>query len=335
MKHDDDMTLDLSIVVPVFNEEQNVPLLVAQVAKEMRAQPHSWELVVVDDGSRDGTAAGLAALVGDYPELRPLYLRRNYGQSAAMQAGFDHARGNVLVTMDGDLQNDPKDIAKLLAEMEATGADVVSGWRRQRQDAALKTNLPSRIANWLLPRVTGVTLHDSGCSLKAYTREVLADVRIYGEMHRFIPALVAQTGAKIVEVEVTHHARQFGVSKYGLDKSIRVALDMLQLYFFRRFLHRPLHAFGYVGLISLVPGVLLGMYLTLLKLSGDDIGGRPLLLLSVLLIVMGVQLLAMGVLGELLVRIYHEPGGRRQYTLKNGPKVDTKAGPQRARHTKA
>jgi hypothetical protein len=146
---------------------------------------------------------------------------------------------------------------------------------------------------------------------------------------------VAQTGAKIVEVEVTHHARQFGVSKYGLDKSIRVALDMLQLYFFRRFLHRPLHAFGYVGLISLVPGVLLGMYLTLLKLSGDDIGGRPLLLLSVLLIVMGVQLLAMGVLGELLVRIYHEPGGRRQYTLKNGPKVDTKAGPQRARHAKA
>ena len=309
----------VSLVVPLFNEEDNVTRLVPQVASVMRGLGQPWELVLVDDGSRDATAKHMAELAKEYPEVRPVYLRRNYGQSAAMQAGFDHAQGTVIVTMDGDLQNDPADVPKLLRTMDDTGADVVSGWRKHRQDAKLKTNLPSRVANWLLPRVTGVRLHDSGCSLKAYTREVLEDVKIYGEMHRFIPALAAMGGAKIVEVEVAHHPRRFGQSKYGLDKAIRVALDMVQLYFFRRFLHRPLHAFGYLGLLSLVPGGLIASYLAVLKILGHDIGGRPLLLLSVLLILVGVQLLAMGVLGELLVRIYHEPAGRKHYTLRAGP----------------
>jgi glycosyltransferase involved in cell wall biosynthesis len=307
---------DLSIVVPFYNEEANVAPLVARLAAAMKPLDRRWELVAVDDGSRDATAANLAAAAAKHPEVRPVYFRRNFGQTAAMQAGFDFARGGIIVTMDGDLQNDPADIARLLAKMDESGADIVSGWRKHRQDNALLTNWPSRLANRLLPWVTGVALHDSGCSLKAYRAEVVKDLRIYGEMHRFIPAVAHQYGARVAEVVVSHHARTAGRSKYGIDKSVRVLLDMIQLYFFRRFVHRPLHAFGYLGLLCLVPGGLLAVYLTALKLAGESIGGRPLLMLSVMLILMGVQLIGMGVLGEMLVRIYHEPQGRKPYTLK-------------------
>ncbi len=317
--------LDVSIVVPLYNEEENVPLLVRRVADTMDATGLAWELVAVDDGSRDRTAEVLATLVPDYPKLKPVYFRRNYGQTAAMQAGFDHATGDVVVTIDGDLQNDPADIPLLLKKMKDTGADVVSGWRKNRKDNAVLTNFPSRIANMLLPKITGVKLHDSGCSLKAYKGEILEDLKIYGEMHRFIPAVAAQYGARIEEVVVSHHPRQFGKSKYGIDKAVRVALDMVQLYFFRRYLHRPLHAFGMVGLMSFVPGFLLGLYLTALKIFGADIGGRPLLLLSVMLMMLGIQLVAMGVLGELLVRIYHEPAGRKQYLLRKRPPAPAEA----------
>lgn len=312
--------VDISIVVPLYNEEDNVANLLARVAGVMRpyakANKVAWEIVAVDDGSRDKTSARMDALVKDYPELVAVHFRRNFGQTAATQAGFDHASGDVIVTIDGDLQNDPKDIPLLLAKMEETGADIVSGWRKERKDNAVLTNFPSRMANTLLPRITGVKLHDSGCALKAYRADVLKTVRIYGEMHRFIPAIAAMDGAKIEEVVVTHHAREFGKSKYGIDKSIRVMLDMLQLYFFRRFLRRPIHAFGYAGMASFGLGVLGGAYLTALKLSGDDIGGRPLLLLSVMLIILGVQLVGMGLLGEVLVRIYHEPEGRKPYAIR-------------------
>lgn len=312
--------VDISIVVPLYNEEDNVANLLARVAGVMRpyakANKVVWEIVAVDDGSRDKTSARMDALVKDYPELVAVHFRRNFGQTAATQAGFDHASGDVIVTIDGDLQNDPKDIPLLLAKMEETGADIVSGWRKERKDNAVLTNFPSRMANTLLPRITGVKLHDSGCALKAYRADVLKTVRIYGEMHRFIPAIAAMDGAKIEEVVVTHHAREFGKSKYGIDKSIRVMLDMLQLYFFRRFLRRPIHAFGYAGMLSFALGVLGGAYLTALKLSGDDIGGRPLLLLSVMLIILGVQLVGMGLLGEVLVRIYHEPEGRKPYAIR-------------------
>jgi len=272
--------------------------------------------VAVDDGSRDNTAAVLHGLMAEYPQLKVLSFRRNYGQTAAMQAGFDAAKhADVVVTMDGDLQNDPYDIPRMLETMKETGADMVCGWRKNRQDEAKRVWI-SKIANKILVKVTGVDIHDNGCSLKAYKGELLQDLKIYGEMHRFIPAVASQFGAKIVELPVNHAARQFGVSKYGFDRTIRVALDMVQLYFFRKFLHRPMHAFGYVGLMLLVPGFLMGAYLTLLKLFGAEIGGRPLLMLSVLLIVVGVQLLAAGVLGEMLTRIYHEPQGRKQYTLR-------------------
>lgn len=314
------MKTHLSIVIPLYNEQDNVANLVQRVADVMRPYCKSrkliWELVAVEDGSRDATAVRLAKLAKEYKELKPVYFRRNFGQAAAMQAGFDHAEGGIIITMDGDLQNDPADIPNLLAKMEETGADIVSGWRKNRKDNEVLTNFPSRMANKLLPKITGVNLHDSGCSLKAYRAEVLENVRLYGEMHRFIPALAAMDGAHIEEVVVGHAAREFGVSKYGVDKSIRVALDMVQLYFFRRFARRPIHAFGYVGLVSLMLGVMGGAYLTALKLSGDNIGGRPLLMLSVMLIILGVQLLGMGILGEMLVRVYHEPAGKRVYQVK-------------------
>lgn len=308
----------ISIVVPLYNEEESVGLLVEKIADAMRARNYTWELVAVNDGSRDGTEAALVKLEKKYPELKGVYLRRNYGQTAAMQAGFDTAKGEIIVTLDGDLQNDPKDIPALLDRMDETGADIVSGWRKERMDHALKNNLPSRIANRLLVKVTGLNLHDSGCSLKAYKADLLRELKIYGELHRFIPAVAMQYGAKVDEVVVTHHARQFGESKYGVDKTIRVALDIIQLYFFQRFLHRPMHFFGYAGLILMVPGSLMLTWLLLLKLVGEDIGGRPMLIGAVMLVLLGVQLLGMGVLGELLVRIYHEPQGRKQYLTRKG-----------------
>lgn len=310
------MQPQISIVVPLYNEEESVTQLVSRVAETMRATKFAWELVLVDDGSRDDTAQIVAGLEKNYPELQPVFFRRNYGQTAAMQAGFDHARGEIIVTMDGDLQNDPKDIPALLAKMDETGADIVSGWRKERMDNAVTSNFPSRMANKLLKRITGLKLHDSGCSLKAYKADLLKELKIYGELHRFIPAVAMQYGAKVEEVVVTHHARQFGESKYGVDKTIRVALDIIQLYFFQKFLHRPMHFFGYIGLVLMVPGGLLLTYLTILKLFGHDIGGRPLLIGAVMLVLLGVQLLGMGVLGELLIRIYHEPQGRKQYVTR-------------------
>ena len=319
------MSLDISIIVPIYNEEETLPHLLKSVADTMRKTKYSWEILCVDDGSKDTSAQVMADLTAEYPELKPLYQRRNYGQTAAMQAGFDNASGEVYITMDGDLQNDPSDIPMILDVMEKEGADIVSGWRRNRKDEGFRMFL-SRQANKLLCRITGVNLHDFGCSLKAYRAEVMENVRIYGELHRFIPAVVAQYGAKIVEVEVKHHARQFGVSKYGnIGRMFRVMLDLVLLRFMLKYMHRPLHAFGMTGMASLSLGGLLGAYLSVLKLFGADIGGRPLLILAVMLMIMGVQLIGMGILGDLLMRIHHEPQGRRQYVLrKNGPKAKVK-----------
>jgi glycosyltransferase involved in cell wall biosynthesis len=314
-------TIAVSIVVPLYNEEQNVPLLTEKLVEALRPlmakRGEAWEMILVDDGSRDGTAAELKKAAAKYPELVPLLFRRNYGQTAAMQAGFDHAKGQVIVTMDGDLQNDPADVPAMLETMQKSGADIVSGWRKNRKDHAIKSNLPSRIANRLITNLMGLELHDLGCSLKAYKKDLIDELRIYGELHRFIPAVATQYGVKIVEQEVSHHARQFGVSKYGIDKTIRVALDIIQLYFFQKFLHRPLHFFGYAGLMAMVPGLMMLAYMLALKLFGFDIGTRPMLLTGFMLVLLSVQLLGMGVLAELLVRIYHEPKGRKQYLLRS------------------
>ncbi|MCS6787414.1 MAG: glycosyltransferase family 2 protein [Thiobacillaceae bacterium] len=314
--------LDVSIVIPIYNEYDNLPDLVAQVEQAMRATGLSWELICVDDGSRDGSDRLLAELAAERPWLKPLYLNRNYGQSTAMQAGFDAARGATLITLDGDLQNDPADIPRLLKELQAyPDIDILSGWRKDRQDRTLTRKLPSRLANALISYITGVKLHDYGCSLKLYRREALEHVRLYGELHRFIPALAGQFGARVMELPVNHRPRTRGKSKYGLDRTVRVLLDLLWVKFLLRFLHRPMHAFGGTGAFMLFLGFVILAWLSFEKLVlGEHIGGRPLLLLGVMLMLMGVQFLGLGVIGELLTRIYHEPGGGKQYVLRPAPR---------------
>jgi len=318
----DSPALQVSIVIPVYNEEANLADLVARVGTAMLRSGRSFELICVDDGSRDGSAAALEALAASHSWLKPLYLIRNYGQSAALQAGFDAAQGEIIVTLDGDLQNEPDDVPELLQMLDQQPEiDVISGWRKDRQDRAMSRKLPSVLANKLISRVTGVELHDYGCALKVYRADVIRGLRLYGELHRFIPALAAEVGGKIVEVPVRHHARTRGQSKYGIDRTFRVLLDLLWIKFLMRFLHRPLQAFGGVGLAMGAVGFLILAWLTAEKLAlGRDIGGRPLLLLGVLLGLIGVQLVATGLIGELLTRIYHEPQGRPQYLLRRQPR---------------
>jgi len=310
--------IDVSVVIPVYNEAENLRELVERVGAALSPTGRSFELLLVDDGSSDGSRDMLRTLAQPRPWLHPLVLIRNYGQSTALQAGFDHAQGEYVVTLDGDLQNDPVEIPRLLELMEGSPEiDVVSGWRKQRQDRTWSRKLPSWIANRLISSVTGVRLHDYGCALKVYRRAILENVRLYGETHRFIAALAVEAGAHMVEVPVLHHARTRGQSKYGIDRVFRVLLDLLWIKFSMRFLHRPLHAFGGVGFAFIGAGGAALVYLALEKLAfGHDIGGRPLLLLGTLLTLIGVQLLATGVLGELLTRIYHEPQGRLQYVLR-------------------
>ena len=316
----DKLNCDVSIVIPVYNEEENLPDLVARVGEAMLGSGFSFELICIDDGSRDRSSHVLRDIAAQTPWLHPLYLMRNYGQTAALQAGFDAVTGRYTVTLDGDLQNDPLDIPELIRTLESRpDISMISGWRKDRQDAALNRKLPSLLANRLISWATGVQLHDYGCALKAYRTELVRRIRLYGELHRFIPVLAAEAGAKIIEVPVRHHARTKGESKYGIDRTFRVVLDLLLMKFMLRYLHRPLHAFGGVGLWMLVPGVGMLGYLTALKIMGESIGGRPLLLLGIMLVLMGAQLIGMGLLGEILIRIYHEPEGRDQYRLREPP----------------
>ena len=307
--------LDLSVVVPLYNEEESLPHLVEQLLAALRPSGERFELVLVNDGSSDRTAEVLERLSQDIPELVGVLLRKNYGQTAAMAAGFDVAQGEVIVSLDGDLQNDPADIPMLLAKLRE-GYDLVSGWRHQRQDAALQRKLPSKIANRLIGRVTGVRLHDYGCSLKAYRREVLSDMRLYGELHRFLPALAFIEGARITEVKVNHRARQFGSSKYGIDRTFRVLMDLLTVWFMKRFLTRPMYVFGFGGLIAILLSLVASSYLLAVKLMGGDIANRPLLTLAVVLGLAGIQLFCFGLLGELQIRTYHESQDRPIYRIR-------------------
>jgi dolichol-phosphate mannosyltransferase len=308
--------LDVSVVIPVYNEVESVPLLLEAIASTMKASGLTYEIICVDDGSKDGSADLLKQQAAERTDLKAVLLRRNYGQTAAMAAGFKYATGKAIVTLDADLQNDPADIPTLLAKLDA-GYDLVSGWRKQRQDAALTRLLPSKIANKLIGITTGVKLHDYGCSLKAYRSELVADMNLYGELHRFLPALAFIEGARIGEMPVRHHARRFGRSKYGLWRTFRVLMDLLTISFMKKFLTRPMHVFGLFGLLSLVAGTAIGLYLTFLKLGlGQSIGNRPLLILSVLLFLTGVQLFCFGLLAELLMRTYHESQGRPIYRVR-------------------
>lgn len=312
----------ISVVVPIYNEYESIPRLIGEITDSMDKIERSYEIICVDDGSDDGSAQLLKDIARKHPTLRAILLRRNYGQTPAMAAGFKHARGQIIVTLDGDLQNPPSEIYKILNKLEGKyddneGYDLVSGWREKRQDKALTRLLPSKIANWLIGRLTGVKLHDYGCSLKAYRCEVLRDMNLYGELHRFLPALAYIEGARIAEVPVEHRGRIHGQSKYGLGRTFRVVLDLFTVYFMKKFLTRPMHVFGLWGFISLAIGVLLGLYLTLLKLVANvQIGDRPLLILSVLLTLTGIQLFCFGLLGELLMRTYHESQNRPIYRVR-------------------
>jgi glycosyltransferase involved in cell wall biosynthesis len=307
--------IPLSVVVPLFNEAASLAPLVQQLLAALRPLNLAFELVLVDDGSRDGTGEALQRLSGEIPELVAVLLRRNYGQTAAMAAGFDASQGQVIVTLDGDLQNDPADIPLLLSKL-AEGYDLVSGWRHQRQDARFSRLLPSLLANRLIARVTGVALNDYGCSLKAYRREVVEDMNLYGELHRFLPALAFIEGARIAEVRVQHHRRRFGRSHYGIDRTFRVLMDLLTVWFMKRFLTRPMHVFGFGGLLAMAVGGLIVLWLIGEKLLGADIGGRPLLLMGVLCLLTGVQLFCFGLLAELQMRTYHESQNRPIYRVR-------------------
>ncbi len=307
---------EVSVVVPIYNEVESLPHLIEAIATSLNSTGLSYELICVDDGSQDGSAELLKEQAIARPNLRAVLLRRNYGQTAAMAAGFNYAQGRAIVTLDGDLQNDPADIPMLLAKLEE-GYDLVSGWRKNRQDAAVTRLLPSKIANWLIGQTTGVKIHDYGCSLKAYRSELVADMNLYGELHRFLPALAFIEGARITELPVRHHPRRHGRSKYGLGRTLRVVMDLFTVFFMKKFLTRPMHVFGLLGIISIALGTILGLYLTFLKLGlGQSIGDRPLLILSVVLLLTGIQLFSFGLLAELLIRTYHESQGRPIYRVR-------------------
>jgi len=308
----------VSIVIPIFNEEENLENLALAVEGALNPTGRPFELIIVDDRSKDNSWEILIALQKSRKWIRCLGLVRNYGQSTALQAGFDFAQGDYIVTLDGDLQNDPQDIPTMLDYLDKNpDVDCVSGWRKQRQDSTFTRKIPSKVANFLISKVTKVSLHEYGCALKAYRAEVITNLRLYGELHRFIPALAVEVGAKVVEVPVNHRARMAGHSKYGIDRTVRVLLDLLWIRFTMRFLHRPMHAFGTpaILLVSIGTGSLIWLGIDKFIL-GQDIGGRPLLLFGVLMTLVGVQLLGTGLIGELLTRIYHEPQGRRQYLLR-------------------
>ncbi|MCC3409297.1 MAG: glycosyltransferase family 2 protein [Microcoleus sp. PH2017_10_PVI_O_A] len=311
-----EVILDVSVVVPVYNEVESLPHLIEAIASAIQPSGLSYQIICVDDGSKDGSADLLKQLADSRDDLCAVLLRRNYGQTAAMSAGFDRATGRAIVTLDGDLQNDPADIPMLLEKLNE-GYDLVSGWRKNRQDNTISRLIPSKIANWLIGRVTGVTLHDYGCSLKAYKSELVADLNLYGELHRFLPALAFIEGARIAEIPVRHHARRFGQSKYGIWRTFRVLMDLLTISFMKKFLTRPMHVFGLLGLSSMALGTVLGIYLTVLKLGfGQIIGNRPLLILAVVLLLTGVQLFCFGLLAEVMMRTYHESQGKPIYRVR-------------------
>jgi glycosyltransferase involved in cell wall biosynthesis len=307
--------MTLSVVIPLYNEEENIQLLHERLRKALDPLAQEYEILFVDDGSTDRSLSLLEKIQADDKRVIVLSLRRNFGQTAAFAAGFDFARGDVVVTMDGDLQNDPTDIPKLLEMIKDN--DLVSGWRKKRKDPFFTRRFPSIIANWLISKVTGVKLHDYGCSLKAYRREVIKNLKLYGEMHRFIPAVASWYGVRVAEVETVHHPRLHGKSKYGISRTIKVVLDLITVKFLQSFSTKPIQFFGPVGVLSGFLGFLILLYLTIDKLFfGNPIGGRPLILLGALLIIVGIQLIGMGLLGEMLVRVYHESQRKPIYVIK-------------------
>ncbi|MBT2988187.1 MAG: glycosyltransferase family 2 protein [Candidatus Thiodiazotropha sp. (ex Ctena orbiculata)] len=321
MSHEDEMNIDLSIIVPLYNEEENIQPLIEEIDAALLDYDNNWEVILVDDGSSDETNSKLKAILKYRSTVyRMLTLQRNYGQTAAMQAGFDHSRGRYIVTLDGDLQNDPADIPKFVQLLEQDNLDLVVGWRRNRKDDFWLRKLPSRIANFLIGRVTGIRLHDYGCSLKAYRGSVLRNMQLYGDMHRFIPALMSMytSPKRIREVKANHRPRVNGTSKYGIGRTFKVLIDLLSVYFFVRFLSRPGHFFGRIGLLLGGSGSLMLIHLGITKfLLHENIGSRPMLFVAIMLVLMGVQTFTTGILSELSSRTYYASKKSRPYILRN------------------
>lgn len=306
----------ISIVIPVKDEEANLPILYEEIAKVCIEALQNCEIIFINDGSADNTQAVIEKIHSKDPRVKVIELRRNFGQTAAMSAGFDLAQGKVIITMDADLQNDPKDIPSLINKINE-GYDIVSGWRKNRKDKFITRRVPSIIANYIISKLTGVYLHDYGCTLKAYRKEAINGIRLYGDMHRFIPIFPSNQGFKVTEVVVDHHPRKFGKSKYGVSRVLKVIIDLITIQFFLRFLTKPMRLFGMLGIFFLFIGVLMGLYLTYLKLfEGLDIGGRPLLLLAVSLVIAGIQIISLGILGEVISRIYFESQNKKTYAVR-------------------
>ncbi|MDE3153496.1 MAG: glycosyltransferase family 2 protein [Acidobacteriota bacterium] len=311
------MQPDLSVVIPIRNESPSLPQLHQELREALDAWGRSYEIILIDDGSTDDSYAVMAGLQAADPHLRVIRFRRNFGQTAAFAAGFAYARGRFIVTSDGDLQNDPHDIPAMVAELEAGGYDIVCGWRKSRKDTFLTRRVPSMLANWLISRATGVRLHDYGCSLKVFRAEVVKSLKLYGEMHRFLPAIASEMGVRITEVVVNHRARQYGKSKYGLSRTVRVILDLLTVKFLLSYSTRPLQIFGLIGLAMGALGTGITGWLAYVRLfGGQAIAGRPLLLFGILLIFTGLQLVTLGLLAELQARTYHESQDKPIYTIR-------------------
>jgi glycosyltransferase involved in cell wall biosynthesis len=310
------MNTDLSVVIPVRNEAPGLEELCEELTRVLSAAGRPYEIIVVDDGSTDGSFEILKRLQRADPRLRVIRFRRNFGQTAAFSAGFDYARGRVIVTSDGDLQNDPRDIPGLVETLER-GADIVCGWRKDRKDAFLSRRLPSMIANWLISSATGVRLHDYGCSLKAFRAEVIKPLKLYGEMHRFLPAIASEQGVAIEERVVNHRPRRHGQSKYGITRTVRVILDLLTVKFLLSYSTRPLQIFGLMGFVMGTLGAVVTGWLAYVKLiEGQAIGNRPLLFFGILLIQTGLQFVTLGLLAELQARTYHESQNKPTYVIR-------------------
>jgi glycosyltransferase involved in cell wall biosynthesis len=304
--------MKLSIVVTVYNEEENILPLIQNVREAMTNQ--SYELIFVDDGSSDKTVSNIKSNAGENTRL--IVLNKNYGQTAAMAAGIDQAQGDFIVPIDGDLQNDPSDIPMMLDKLEKEDWDVVAGIRADRKDSLFIKKIPSKMANAMIRKLTGVHLHDYGCTLKVFKKDIAKNLGLYGELHRFIPVLAQLQGANITEVPVKHHPRIHGSSKYGLGRTFKVMSDLLLMIFFQKYLQKPMHLFGTVGIITFLLGSMINAYLLVLKIMGEEIGGRPLLILGVTLLLGGVQLITIGLLAELIVRTYFETQNKKTYRIR-------------------
>lgn len=326
--------LSVSVVVPIYNEFDNVPLLYDRLIEALRPLAREYEILFIDDGSCDGSIEALQALAAADPHVKVVRFRRNYGQTAALQAGLQMASGDVIVTLDGDLQNDPSDIGMMLAKID-DGYDLVHGWRRQRQDAFLNRRLPSLIANWLISKATRFPIHDLGCTLKAIRREIAQDLELYGEMHRFIPILAHWRGARCVEVVTKHHPRRFGQTKYGISRTLRVILDLITVKYMLDYFASPMKLFGMLGFGCGLLSMLAGLGVIVMKLgAGVDMTGNPLLLMTVLSMMVCIQFLSLGLLGEVSARIYFGREGRQHFTVRERINFESPGEPIR-RHARA